>query len=64
MEMWSHTQWLAPSDGLLAYIGPGAGFAVAGSFLTVFLAIVSALLMILLWPARKMLRALFQKRPP
>lgn len=51
------------SMGLLGYIGPGAGFALAGSFLTVFGAIASAIMMILFWPARRLFAYLFRKRP-
>ncbi|MBI1348881.1 nucleotide pyrophosphatase [bacterium] len=47
-----------------AYIGPGAGFTIAGSFLAVFLAVASAVLMLLLWPFRYLLRKLTQKRVP
>jgi len=35
-----------------AYIGPGAGFAIVGSFLAFFLAFVSALISMLIWPVR------------
>jgi predicted AlkP superfamily phosphohydrolase/phosphomutase len=42
-----------------AYIGPGAGFALAGSFFAVFAAIFSALLTFITWPARLFLRVLF-----
>jgi predicted AlkP superfamily phosphohydrolase/phosphomutase len=52
---------LAPSPAL-AYIGPGAGFALAGSFMAVFLAVCSALLMLLTWPLRLLARALFGRR--
>jgi hypothetical protein len=44
---------------LLAYIGPGAGFALAGSFMAVFAAFFSALLMLLTWPVRLVWRAIF-----
>ena len=47
-----------------AYIGPGAGFALAGSFLAVFGAIISAISMVLLWPIRRVLRVVFKRRPP
>lgn len=47
-----------------AYIGPGAGFAVAGSFLAIFGAVLSALSMLLFWPVRRLLRTLFRRRPP
>lgn len=47
-----------------AYIGPGAGFALGGSFLAIFGALFSALMMLLLWPFRRLIRFLFQKRPP
>lgn len=48
----------------IAYIGPGAGFALAGSFLAVFGAIVSAVSMVLLWPIRRAVRLVFRRRPP
>jgi predicted AlkP superfamily phosphohydrolase/phosphomutase len=47
-----------------AYVGPGAGFAVGGSFLAVFAAVFSALVMFLSWPVRLLWRVLFRKRPP
>jgi predicted AlkP superfamily phosphohydrolase/phosphomutase len=47
-----------------AYIGPGAGFALAGSFLAVFLAVCSAVVMLLTWPARLLWRVLFRRRAP
>ncbi len=65
--------WLFLSAALLvtltpdradAYIGPGAGFAVGGSFLAVFAAIFSAIAMLLSWPIRFIWRLLFRKRPP
>lgn len=40
-----------------AYIGPGAGFAVAGSFLVVFVAVLSALIILVTWPVRSLIRA-------
>lgn len=46
----------------LAYIGPGAGFALAGSFLAVFAAVCSALLMLVTWPVRLIWRMLFGRR--
>ena len=42
-----------------AYIGPGAGFALAGSFLAFFTAVASAFLTILTWPIRLAVRTLF-----
>ncbi len=35
-----------------AYIGPGAGFAIVGSFMAFFFAFLAALLSILIWPVR------------
>ena len=49
---------LAPSPAW-AYIGPGAGFALAGSFFAVFAAVLSAFVTVLTWPARLVTRALF-----
>jgi predicted AlkP superfamily phosphohydrolase/phosphomutase len=45
-----------------AYIGPGAGFALAGSFLAVFAAVASALLTFITWPVRLVTRTLFGLR--
>lgn len=45
-----------------AYIGPGAGFALAGSFFAVFAAVASAFLMIFTWPIRLVARTLFGLR--
>src|SRR5215475_10900652 len=47
-----------------AYIGPGAGFAVGGSFLAVFAAAFSAVAMFVSWPVRLLGRVVFRKRPP
>jgi predicted AlkP superfamily phosphohydrolase/phosphomutase len=52
---------LAPSPAH-AYIGPGAGFAVVGSFLAVFAALLSAVLLLFTWPARLLWRAIFAWR--
>jgi predicted AlkP superfamily phosphohydrolase/phosphomutase len=45
-----------------AYIGPGAGFALAGSFFAVFAAFCSAVLMAVTWPIRLIARTLFGRR--
>ena len=45
-----------------AYIGPGAGFAVASSFLVMFTAILSALFVLLTWPIRYIVRAIRFRR--
>jgi len=41
-----------------AYIGPGAGFAVAGSFLAIFGAVFAGMLAIFTWPIRYAIRAI------
>ncbi|MHC4325863.1 MAG: alkaline phosphatase family protein [Planctomycetota bacterium] len=41
-----------------AYIGPGAGFAVAGSLLAIFSATLSAFLALFTWPVRCVIRAI------
>src|SRR5262249_17973356 len=41
-----------------AYIGPGAGFALAGSFFAVFAAVCSAVLLLITWPVRLRARPL------
>jgi predicted AlkP superfamily phosphohydrolase/phosphomutase len=47
---------------VFGYIGPGAGFAFAGGGLAMFVAIFSAVLLLLTWPIRLVLRALFGRR--
>ena len=47
-----------------AYIGPGAGFAVLGSFLVIFTTIVIAIASILLWPFRALWRLARGQKPP
>src|SRR5262245_3328997 len=49
---------LAAPSPALAYIGPGAGFALAGSFFAVLLAFLSAFLLLLTWPVRLVWRTL------
>ena len=48
---------IASSEPAYAYIGPGAGFAVAGSFLVIFAAVASALIILITWPVRAVIRA-------
>src|SRR5262245_34122601 len=45
-----------------AYIGPVAGFALAGSFFAVFAAVLSAVVTVLTWPVRLVARAMFGLR--
>ncbi|OHB84873.1 MAG: nucleotide pyrophosphatase [Planctomycetes bacterium RBG_19FT_COMBO_48_8] len=45
-----------------AYIGPGAGFAVAGSLLAVFSATLSAVLALFTWPVRCVIRTIRGRR--
>jgi predicted AlkP superfamily phosphohydrolase/phosphomutase len=53
--------FLTPLNHLpLAYIGPGAGFAFLGSFLTLLLSLAASLASLLLWPFR-LLRRLLRK---
>ncbi|MCK4340826.1 MAG: alkaline phosphatase family protein [Phycisphaerae bacterium] len=46
----------------MAYIGPGAGFAIGTTLVTVFIAFFSALGALLLWPFRWLIRAVRQRR--
>src|SRR5712692_8730873 len=48
----------------LAYIGPGAGFALAGSFFAVFAAVFSAIVLVFTWPVRLLWCTLFRRRTP
>jgi len=45
-----------------AYVGPGAGFAVLSSFLTLFLAFVYALIALVTWPLRQIWRLLRRRK--
>jgi predicted AlkP superfamily phosphohydrolase/phosphomutase len=49
---------------LAAYIGPGAGFAFLGSFLTLALSILAGLLSLLIWPFRMVAAMLRRRRGP
>ena len=49
-------------DQVLAYIGPGAGFVVIGSFLAIFGAILSAILALFSWPIRYAVRTINGRR--
>jgi predicted AlkP superfamily phosphohydrolase/phosphomutase len=46
----------------LAYIGPGAGFAFLGSFVTLLIALVLGALSLVAWPFRVMLRVLTRRQ--
>jgi predicted AlkP superfamily phosphohydrolase/phosphomutase len=45
-----------------AYIGPGAGFAVLGSFLALLLGLILSALSLLAWPVRQLVRARRRRR--
>ena len=47
-----------------AYIGPGAGFALVGSFAVIFVTAVMAFLLILIWPFRMLVRAFKTRNRP
>jgi len=57
-----HPAAVSPSDLHLAYVGPGAGFAFLGSFLTLLIAFVLGALSILIWPFRVLLRAVTRRQ--
>jgi hypothetical protein len=50
------------SDPIFAYIGPGAGFAFLGSFLTLVLSVLATIASLLLWPFRMIRMAILRKR--
>jgi len=65
----SHFFWISAilavsffPDQAEAYIGPGAGFAVAGSFLVMFFAMLSAIIAFITWPIRGIVRAIRFRR--
>ena len=47
---------LLASGGAIAYVGPGAGISVLGSLLGILVTIGVALLAIIMWPIRKMMK--------
>ncbi len=47
----------------LAYIGPGAGFALLSSFAVLLTTLVLAMMALLLWPFRMLYRAITKRRP-
>ena len=49
-------------DVALAYVGPGAGFAVLGSFFAVFLAFFAGALSLLIWPFRYVIRKIRRRK--
>ncbi|MHC4882813.1 MAG: alkaline phosphatase family protein [Planctomycetota bacterium] len=53
---------LAVSSQAHAYIGPGAGFAVMGSFLAIFSAVLAGLLAVFTWPIRYLIRSIRYRR--
>jgi predicted AlkP superfamily phosphohydrolase/phosphomutase len=50
----------APAE---AYVGPGAGFALLSSFFVLFTTMVLALVAVIAWPVRALLRAAHHRRP-
>jgi predicted AlkP superfamily phosphohydrolase/phosphomutase len=52
----------AEAAGPLAYIGPGAGFAVLGSFLVIFVTFVLAAFTLATWPLRYLVRLIRGRR--
>ena len=53
---------LVTPDQAQAYIGPGAGFAVVGSFFVMFTAVLSAALTLFVWPIRQIIRVIRSRR--
>lgn len=50
----------APAE---AYVGPGAGFALLSSFFVIFTTMVLALIAVISWPVRALLRVAHRRRP-
>ena len=62
--LWAAGLVLEPTGVTLeAYIGPGAGIALLGSFFAVFAAALSAFFFVLSWPVRMIWRGLRGARP-
>ncbi len=56
--LWSDFETSRSGTAQYAYIGPGAGIALAGSFLAVLVAMFSALVAVITWPFRSLWRGL------
>ena len=54
--------WTLAPNVAQAYIGPGAGIALAGSFLALLMAIGAGLLLFLFWPVRYLIRQFRRRR--
>jgi predicted AlkP superfamily phosphohydrolase/phosphomutase len=54
--------WVALPDPALAYVGPGAGFALVGSLMTVFIGILAGLLSMLTFPIRFLIRSVRRRK--
>ncbi len=53
---------LVLTDQAHAYVGPGAGFAVMGSFLAIFSALLAGMLAMVTWPIRYLIRIILYRR--
>ena len=53
---------LAVQKQAYAYIGPGAGIAVMGSFIVMFLAVLFGMLAVFTWPVRLLIKAVRRKK--
>ncbi len=62
VSTWIHQAWLQPHSTHLAYIGPGAGFAFLGSFLTLLAGFLMSVVSFLLWPFRTAWRVIRRRR--
>ena len=61
-KIWLLVLLLVISTHAHAYIGPGAGFAVMGSFLAIFSAVLAGMLAVFTWPIRYLVRAIRYRR--
>ncbi len=54
--------WLASAESALAYVGPGAGFALGGAFVGIFAGIFAGLFAILTFPFRFLVRSIRRRK--
>jgi len=54
--------WLASAEPALAYVGPGAGFALGGAFVGIFAGIFAGLFAILTFPFRFLVRSMRRRK--
>ncbi|PIE01554.1 MAG: nucleotide pyrophosphatase [Acidobacteria bacterium] len=62
LRLWILALMLVYSSSVLAYVGPGAGFAIASTFFTLLVAFGLAILTLLTWPVKFLFKAVLRRK--